>query len=376
MSQERRLVLLAPWPPPYGGVSVHVERLRDLLTDRGYSPHVLTFASGAASYGVEQLRLGRPYWPAHLATLARVVGRGGILHNHYASLTMYPAAGEDANTRRVVEGLLSFTKLWGIRWVETIHDQTIIQRYPGASPETRRLFNRALSTAAIVIAIGNPLREFLLDLGVPSAKVVVGSPLLPSRKVAYPLAVRYGAFFADHAPVWTTVGAFIPLYDFKTVATAFRRFLETQPRAGLVIVSGRFADDPSYRDGVLSLLADVPNSVSFVEDVPNDEVIGLLGASNLMVRGPQHESFGLTRVEALLAGTPVVATDTGETRFMTLYSHGDVESLLDAATRAHGAEAASGAAAYYREMARNSLQVILDVYGQLGARGSDPGSGE
>jgi glycosyltransferase involved in cell wall biosynthesis len=353
-------------------VAVHVERLRGLLSELGFEPEVLSVGPPEATDGVHAFALGRPYWPTHLGVLARVVGRGGVLHNHYSSLTMYPMAREDPQTRAAIESMLRFASFWRIRWVETVHDQTIIERFPESSIETRQLFLKAMSLAAKVIAIGDAMRDFLLTVGVPEGKIVVGQPLLPARHNGKSLSDRYLSFFADRSTVWITVGAFTPLYDFVTVATAFRRLLEVQPSAGLVIVSGNFAQDESYRAEVLSVLGDGSANVLFVEDVPNEDVIELLRASTVLIRGPRHESFGLSRVEAILAGTPVVATETGQTSFMTLYAHGDVDSLLDAIARARvlEPEQARQAATFYDVMASRNLEVILGVYRELGALGA------
>lgn len=182
-----------------------------------------------------------------------------------------------------------------MRWVETFHDQTILVRYPRFSPDTRRLFVKAMSSAAAVIAIGEPIRDLLVDIGVPAERVVVGQPLLPARGALAPLPSEYVPFFASHAPVWVTVGAFDPLYDLHTVAAAFHRFVLREPRAGLVVVIGRFGIDEAYERELRAALGDIAGSVLFVEDVPNDQAVALYGASTLLIRGPRLESFGRAR---------------------------------------------------------------------------------
>jgi glycosyltransferase involved in cell wall biosynthesis len=338
---------------------MHVQRLYELLLQDGFEPRVLSL--GALRSGdLYPLQFGRSYIPTNFMTVGRVVGRGGILHNH-SVVTSYPS-------REMLEPLLFATKLWRIRWVESFHDQTIIYRFAEFPDQARRLFMRAMTNAAKIIASGEAIFDFLLSVGVPAAKVVVGQPLLPLRAERRPLTERWAQFFADHAPVWITIGAFTPLYDFATVARAFRRALETEPDAGLAIVSGSFAVDELYEREVRSLLSDLGERVIFGEDVPNSEVDAMLRSATLLIRGPRHESFGLSRIEAILAGTPVVATDTGQTDFMTLYRYGDADSLLGAARRAVRAAAGTleAAATYYREMASQSFEVILDVYEELG----------
>jgi glycosyltransferase involved in cell wall biosynthesis len=332
-----------------------------LLIENGLESRVLTFDIPRSEGDLHQLRPGRWNWPTNLTTAARVVGREGILHNH-STLVSYPSG-------RTLESLLLVAKFWRFKWVETVHDQTITVRFPKFSDESRRLFLRAMTNAATIIAIGDKIRDFLVGVGIPAGKVVVGQPLLPPRQDRRTLPDRYASFFTDHAPVWITIGAFIPLYDFATVAKAFRLFLQAEPAAGLVVVSGRFIVDPAYEQAVRSLLADLSDRVLFVEDVPNAEVDTLLRASSLLVRGAQYEAFGLSRVEAVLASIPVVATDTGQTNFVTIYEHGDVDSLLSAAHRASTLkpDTLRSGAAHYRQAAAQSLDAILTIYDELGA---------
>ena len=66
-----------------------------------------------------------------------------------------------------------------------------------------------------------------------------------------------------------------------------------------------------------------------LEEVPNPEIYEILRRSNVFVRAFADESYGISRVEALWCGTPVVATRAGETRGMLLYDFGDVEQLVN-----------------------------------------------
>ena len=363
MTPERRLALLGPWPPPYGGVAVHVERLHELLRERGFKPSVLSFDVGVVTDDIHPLRHDAKHWPRSLATIARSVGRGGVLHNH-TGLTTYPK-------RSILEPLFLMARLLQIRRLETLHDRTIVTRFGDFVDREKRLFVKAMIDAARIIAIGDDLRDFLVELGVAPTKVVVGQPLLPQREAPQQPPTESAAFFAAHSPVWITVGAFIPLYDFSTVARAFRRLLETEPAAGLIVVSGRFAVDRAYEDEVRSVLRQLGDRVVFMEDIPNPELRALLRSSSVLIRGPRYESYGLSRIEAVMAGTPVVATATGEQRSMTLYRHGDVDSLLVAAQEARSTspETLQKAAAHYARLAEDSLQLILDVYEKLGFPG-------
>lgn len=361
MTSSRRVVLLGPWPPPYGGVSVHVERLYELLSADGFEPRMLSPDIRARSGDLYPLSWGGRRSLAGAAAIPRVAGRGGLVHNHSAIAT-YPT--------RHLELVLLATRASRNGWLDTVHDQTLIHRFEGFTDGGRRLFIKAMTKSAHIIAIGNELRDFLVGIGVSPSKIDVGQPLLPPSLDSPTLEPELQAFVTSHSPLWVTIGAFIPLYDFATVARAFRNVVHAEPGAGLTVVSGRFATDRTFEKSVRALGDDLGDRVMFLEDIPNEQVRTLLRSASLLVRGAQHESFGLSRAEAIMAGVPVVATDSGETKWVTVYEHGNAASLLDASRRARlrGEEALLAGAAYYNEMASRSYEVILGVYERLGVR--------
>jgi glycogen(starch) synthase len=361
--KDTRVTLFGPLPPPYGGVAVHVERLHELLLERGFDSRVLTLGSPALiDSRVRAVRPGPGRWPLSMVALASIAGRGGLVH----SQTQFAADPR----RLVLESLSIVARLRKLRWVETLHDQTIVTRFPDLPPGSRRLFVRAMLDATRIIAIGRSLKDFLVDVGIPEANVVVGQPLLPPRPERLPLPERYARFFADHSPVLITIGALIPLYDITTIASAFRALLTREPRAGLVIVVSGFASEPAYERQLWSGLGNLTDSLLFLQDIPHDEVGALLQASTVLIRGAQVESFGLSRIEALFAGIPVVATDTGETRFITVYKHGNIESLIRAIETSSltDPDELRAAARHYSRVALASLDTILKVYEDLGVQ--------
>ena len=106
--------------------------------------------------------------------------------------------------------------------------------------------------------------------------------------------------------------------------------------------------------------------VTVVENVPNPDVYKVLRSSDAFVRAFGRESYGISRVEALWCGLPVVATTAGETRGMLTYEFGDVETLTRQLRRAlYEPEACDVArwAAQYRREAEDNLGRLREVLG-------------
>jgi glycosyltransferase involved in cell wall biosynthesis len=93
-----------------------------------------------------------------------------------------------------------------------------------------------------------------------------------------------------------------------------------------------------------------------------------LGASTVFVRGTRLESFGLSRVEAVLGGTPVVTTSSGETRYMRLYPYGDAEQLAaEVLSVVASPPDLREAREYYERLAEQAMAQVRDVYRRVGS---------
>jgi glycosyltransferase involved in cell wall biosynthesis len=111
-----------------------------------------------------------------------------------------------------------------------------------------------------------------------------------------------------------------------------------------------------------------------LKNVPHPQVFQILKRSDVFVRGFGLDSYGLSRVEAIWCGLPVVATRAGETRGMLLYDFGDVDELLAQLKRAlSGAQANETQewATRYQHEAEENLKSISKKLG-IGTESSAP----
>jgi glycosyltransferase involved in cell wall biosynthesis len=123
-----------------------------------------------------------------------------------------------------------------------------------------------------------------------------------------------------------SLGAFIPSYGFHDVIAAvegIRR--ETNENIRLTLVAGSFAMDDRYRQRLLANR----HWIEVLDDVPHDKQPAVYRSADVFVRAFAHESYGLSRIEAIWNGLPVIATDIGETRGMRTYQFGDVAQLTE-----------------------------------------------
>ena len=121
-----------------------------------------------------------------------------------------------------------------------------------------------------------------------------------------------------------TVGTFSPRYGFKETADTIEIIRkELLKDIHLIIINGTSTHDPSYKETILRNR----DWISVFTDIPHPQTLKIIQESDLLVRAPSEESYGLTRVEAICLGTPVAATDFGETRGVLTFKHGNHEEM-------------------------------------------------
>jgi glycosyltransferase involved in cell wall biosynthesis len=150
-------------------------------------------------------------------------------------------------------------------------------------------------------------KRHYLALGIPDERVtVLNTPTdvglfaepVPEAKIT---ALRDKLALAPDAPVVLWVGMPVPFKNITLLLETFAEVHRTLPGARLVLV-GDFSKRPD-----LVRLAD-PDSVQFAGRVSHDDLPPYYALADVYAHSSLYEGFGKVLVEALAAGTPVVAT--------------------------------------------------------------------
>ena len=118
------------------------------------------------------------------------------------------------------------------------------------------------------------------------------------------------------------LGRIVPRKGVDTVVRGFARLLRDHGvRARLIIVGGA-SDEPDPKQtpeiGRLMSIAkeeDVPDSVTFTGREPPERLKLFYSAADAFVTVPWYEPFGITPLEAMACGTPVVGSNVGGIKF-------------------------------------------------------------
>ena len=324
--------------PTYGGSGAVATELGIALAARGHEVHFITYKqpfrlpSFMPRVFFHEVDVGRyplfEYPPYDLALAVRmheVVRTHGLdlLHVHYA----IPHATSAWIAREMLEQDGS-----GIRFITTLHgtDITIV----GQDPSFHAITKFSIEKSDRLTAVSHYLRdETVRAFGCAGCTVeVIHNFIDPTTydRSRYSQDIRQQ--FNGNRKVLMHVSNFRPVKRVCDVIRVFARVQETIPSV-LVMVG----DGPDRIDAEeLARTLGVDQSVFFLGKI--DAVAPLLAGADLFLLPSQSESFGLSALEALASGVPVIASNVGgivevvipgETGF--LCSVGDVEGMSSVA---------------------------------------------
>jgi glycosyltransferase involved in cell wall biosynthesis len=253
-------------------------------------------------------------------------------------------------------------------WFKFVLDGSLPRRYESFNLIRRLLFKFGIKSVNEFIVVSDDLRCWLQDtikIEQPITLVpcllnispeILASHVSPETEAAL-------ASFLKHEKRVCSSGIFIPSYGFEHVVAAVEKIrCESGVDIGLVLIDGAFASQEDYQDHVLG----AREWVTVLSNVPNLEVHQILIQCDVFVRGFEFESYGISRIEAIWRGVPVIATTAGETRGMLTYDFADVDQLTRLLKHVlfHGADCElSTWAELYRREADANLRVLKRAIG-------------
>ena len=349
---SRKTVLLGPYPPPYGGVSIYIQTLYEFLKDRA----VEFWIFGDREFKAPQVHFMKD---KRRELLPLVIRRGANARiadcSHF--LIEYPSM--------LVPIWITLKGFLRFEWIKIMQDGSLPSRYKGFSPIRKELFRLAVQSVTEFIVISEELEDWLRREIRVEQKIYLIKNLFPAPYRSVPASLpaeieKALISYKSSGQRVCSIGVFIPSYGFKHVASAVERLrVETGTDIGLVLLDGHFAADEEYRTGVL----DGRDWITVLTNVPHSSVFEILRCSDAFVRAVEMEGYGLSRVEAIWCRLPVVATRVGETRGMLLYDFGDVDELISQLHKAlfdPPSEDLDAWAATYQQEAEDNLKKLAN----------------
>jgi glycosyltransferase involved in cell wall biosynthesis len=225
----------------------------------------------------------------------------------------------------------------GLPLAVTIHDVSFAAHPEWFTPREgarRRLLTRQAARAASVIFTDSEFsrREIVERLGASPERMRVIPPGVTARPAA-PSSPR--------DPLVLFVGSIFNRRRLPTALSAFAEATASRPDARFVI-AGADRSYPPINFEALTRSAGISSRVEFLSYVTEAQLDSLYSRAAVFVFLSEYEGFGLTPLEALSAGVPIVVLDTPVAREV----YGDAAWYVDRDDAVRGASRA--------------IQVLLD----------------
>jgi len=211
-----------------------------------------------------------------------------LIHSHFYSASV---------------GVPEAAKTLGVPYVHTEHSTWLLTSERGrtATPAGLNILRRVAADASTLFVVSESLREAMVGHGIDARYEVLGNPVNSSL-----FAVRTGGRIGPSRLV--TVGGIVPHKRHELLIRALHLMGSTRPDISLTIVG----DGPirSHLED-LSRQLRVSSRVRFVGSVDRSVVAEELSSADVYVHSSSVETFGVSIIEALLSGLPVVTTACG-----------------------------------------------------------------
>ena len=297
--------------PTYGGSGALATELGIALARRGHEIHFISYAQPfrlpafTPRIYFHEVDVGRyplfEYPPYDLALAVRMhevtlAHQLDLLHCHYAI--------PHATSAWIAREMLRQTRN-DVRVVTTLHgtDITIV----GQDPSFRQITKFSIEKSDGLTAVSRYLQtETLTTFGCTACRIEVIPNFIDPE--IYDRS-RYASFLDEQVPQDTAVlmhiSNFRPVKRVRDVVRVFAKVLQKMPAVLVMVGDGpdRVDAEAEARD------LGVQDKVFFLGKI--DAVAPLLAGADLFLLPSSGESFGLSALEALACGVPVIGTDVG-----------------------------------------------------------------
>lgn len=287
-----RVLLIGDYPPPHGGVAIHVQQLHRFLRERGVEAKVLDIGKG-----------GRPApdvlpvrTPAKFGLrLAGFLSAGWTVHVHTSG---------DNPKAWVLAALAGVPGPRAPRFI-TLHSG-LLPEFLAGSVARRAMARAALAGYSRVIAVSEAVKEALVGCGVPSEKILVQPAFCASQVRPGPVSSAVELARSRRSPLLAMAHHPSPVYGRMQMFRALRMLANELPGVGLAVFGPGTRTPEFARDARETHVAPLLEDLG---ELNHDEALGLLSRCDVFIRPTTHDGDSVSVREALTLGVPCVASD-------------------------------------------------------------------
>ncbi len=351
-----KIALVGTYPPPIGGISVHVKRLQQSLTERGVG--CVVYDMSAESVKAENVV---PSAQRYKLLMRLFFSPERIVHFH----------GHNWRIRAMLLLLKAVSK----RVVFTFH--SFRDDVESIGPLRRSLIRVVVRLADYIIVTNPQIQDKLIRLGARAEKMTVIPPFIPPQ-------IRQQDIDRIPAYVWSFIDTHSPVISANAYRISFYRgedlygldmcielcnaLKQDWPKVGLVFCLPVVGDEAYYAH-LQARIRDLglEGNWLFVNEL--SELYPILMRSDLFVRPTNTDSYGMSVAEAIYLGIPAVASNVCPRAPGTqLFKSRDIEDFVRVVSNVlKGRKGKESTTVTEKKSLRelDYVQAILDVYESL-----------
>lgn len=351
--KKKRIILLGPYPPPYGGVATFNQTLYEHLEPHGAIIWAHTTQPPTESH-VRHFNLNI------FKTIQILVqeGRRATILDSSVFLLDWP-------NKKLILILFILKPFLKCRWIKMVHSGILPNRFSRFSRTQRFFFHLATSLIDEYITVNDELSKWLTRTLKQKENIHVIPSLLPhsAKMFTATLSPDIKKELLGCPQLIISIGAFLPNYGFKEIIEAVETIRNNSDlKPTLVLLEVTFATDAEYKRNILKNR----DWTIVYTDIPQPQVFQILKLGNVFVRATSEESYGLSKIESLWCGTPVASTRQGETRGMVVFdkeSPAQMEQTIENLLLDPGLDQIQRYAELFKNEARQNLDCYLTHLG-------------
>lgn len=317
-----KIVLVGPYPPPIGGISIHMKRVASHLKEQGWACDIYDESNGSS----------RPegVYPIHsykYFMLRFPLIKGDLFHFHSISKSF-----------RI---MLALFKIFGKKIVLTVHGDSLKDQIEQSNTVIRFLLLRSLHMIDQILCVNEADTEQLLSLG-----------FRPDNVATLPAYIKPVETERENFDIPREVMTFLEEAEFAITANGLIRFYEGQDLYGvdmlvqllkalnekgqkarilfaLLGASDQSAEEQKYYHDLKEYIRACGLEDRFLfYEVHQTELYPLLRKSDLFIRPTLKDGFGVSIAEALACGIPAIASNVcSRPEGTILYQSGNADDL-------------------------------------------------
>jgi len=353
---EKNIVLLGPLPPPHGGVATYLETLYSHLKQE----NTTIWAYGQFEPDNKSIFKIEPTGE-NLLRFIKEIGMNTVVIDSSSFFIECPQ-------KIFILKWLFLKQTVKFKWLKIIHKGSMPDLYNSFNLTNKIFARMSVRNIDHIITVNPELEDWFHNKFGPKINLNYISSLLPaqskSENKTIPSEINH--VFQDHKHVLCSIGIFSSEYGFDHTANVVEKLRnESQKNFQLILIDGGYAANTAFKEGILNNRP----WIHVFKNIDNSCVSNILEKCKIFIRDVKYESFGLSRVEALWAGIPVIATNVGVTKGITTHTFGDEErmyqNIVEMLNIDDHQDMIKESVLYYQTEANNNLQNIVNLIDTL-----------